>query len=78
MMLARGSATISSVAKKLGISASQLHRWHEQFGAEVTGEPALSQQEREEVEKMRRRMRELEQENALLKKAAALFAKDVK
>jgi transposase len=78
MMLARGTATVASVAKKVGISQSQLHRWHERYAAEVSGVPALSQQEREELEKMRRRLRELEQENALLKKAAALFAKDVK
>ena len=60
------------------MSQSQLHRWHERYEAEVTGAPALSQEERQEVETLRRRNRELEQENALLKKAAALFAKEVK
>lgn len=78
LMLARGTQTIAAIAAKVGVSQSQLHRWHERYAAEVTGAPALSQQERQEVERLRRRNRELEQENALLKKAAALFAKEVK
>lgn len=78
LMLSRGTQTIASVAAKVGVIQSQLHRWHERYGAEVSGAPALSQKEREDVERLRRRNRELEQENALLKKAAALFAKEVK
>jgi transposase-like protein len=38
----------------------------------------VSQAEREEVERLRRELRDLQAENSLLKKAAALFAKDVK
>lgn len=78
LMLARGTRTVDEIADKLGIAPSMLHRWQKQYGHAVSGSATRSQDEREDVEKMRRRLRELEQENALLKKAAALFAKDVK
>jgi transposase len=78
LMLARGTRTIAEVANGIGVSASMLNRWHQKYGPEVSGGAVRSQAEREDVEKMRRRLRELEQENGLLKKAAAFFAKEVK
>lgn len=77
-MLARGPRTVEEIASGLGVGSSMLHRWHQKFGAEVSGGAVRAQDEREDVERLRRRLRELEQENALLKKAAALFAKEVK
>ena len=55
-----------------------LARWQNQYSTEVAGGPGRAEEARDDVEKLRRRVRELEMENALLKKAAALFAKDVK
>lgn len=78
LMLARGTKTVEEVAKGLGLGSSMLHRWHQKYGAELSGGAERSQEEREDVEKLRRRVRELEQENTFLKKCAALFAKDVK
>jgi transposase len=78
LMLARGTRTVEEVAAGIGVNSSVLYRWHQRFSSEVAGRPATSEQDREDVERMRRRLRELEQENALLKKAAALFAKEMK
>jgi transposase len=77
-LMARGSKTVSEIAKELGVSPSMLHRWREQFEPEASGTTPVSQGEREEVERLRRELRDLQAENSLLKKAAALFAKDVK
>lgn len=77
-LMARGSKTVAEVTKELGVSPSMLHRWREQFGPELAGGTPLSQSEREEIERLRRELRDLQAENSLLKKAAALFAKDVK
>ncbi len=77
-VMARGSKTVTEIAKELGVSPSMLHRWRERFEPELTGGTQQSQGEREEVERLRRELRELQAENTLLKKAAALFAKDVK
>jgi transposase len=77
-LLSRGSKTIDEVAKELGVSSSMLHRWRERFEPELTRGAYPSQGEREEVERLRRELRDLQAENSLLKKAAALFAKEVK
>jgi transposase len=77
-VIARGTKTVAEIAKELGVSQSMLHRWREQFEPELSGAPPANQGEREEVERLRRVLRDLQAENSLLKKAAALFAKDVK
>ena len=77
-LLARGTKTVTEIAKELGVTASMLHRWRERFEPELTGGVQPSQGEREEVERLRNELRDLKAENSLLKKAAALFAKDVK
>ena len=78
LLLSRGTRTVAEIAEQLGVSQSMLHRWQQAHGATARSSAVSAQDEREDVEKLRRRLRELEQENALLKKAAALFAKDVK
>lgn len=77
-VMARGTKSIEEIAKELGVNNSLLYRWKSQFGAELTGKPQASQKEREEIEHLRRELRDLQAENTLLKKAAALFAKEVK
>lgn len=77
-VMARGTRTVAEIAKELGVSQSMIHRWREQFEPELAGAAPSSQSEREEVERLRRELRDLQAENSLLKKAAALFAKDVK
>ena len=77
-LMARGSKTVTEIAKELGVSPSMLHRWRERFEPELTRGAQPSQAEREEVERLRRELRDLQAENSLLKKAAALFARDVK
>jgi transposase len=77
-LMARGSKTVAEIAQELGVSQSMLHRWRERFEPELTGGSQPSQNEREEVERLRRELRDLQAENTLLKKAAALFARDLK
>jgi len=76
--MARGSKTVSEIAKELGVSPSMLHRWREQFEPELSGATPVSQADREEVERLRRELRDLQPRFAAKKAAAALFAKDVK
>ena len=77
-VMARGTKTVAEVAKELGVRPSMLHRWREQLEPELSGSAPASQSEREEIERLRRELRDAHAENSLLKKAAALFAKDVK
>ena len=71
------SRPIAQVAKELGINPGTLGNWVSTYRREHAGEePALGVSERAELAELRRRTRELEQENLFLKKAAAYFAKD--
>lgn len=77
-LMARGSKTVAEIARELGVTAGMLYRWRARFEPELVGGTQHTQNEREEVERLRRELRDMQAENALLKKAAALFAKDVK
>ena len=71
------SRPIAQVAKELGIVEGTLGNWVNAYRREHAGEePPLASPERAELAELRRRTRELEQENLFLKKAAAYFAKD--
>lgn len=71
------SRPIAQVAKELGIVEGTLGNWVNAYRRDHVGdEPPLAVSERAELAELRRRARELEQENLFLKKAAAYFAKD--
>ncbi len=71
------SRPIAQVAKELGINPGTLGNWANSYRREHAGEePPLGVSERAELAELRRRTRELEQENLFLKEAAAYFAKD--
>jgi transposase len=74
----RGSRSVDDVARELRVNTSVLTRWQRQYVTEVSSSAVTAQVQREDVEQLRRRLRELEMENSLLKKAAALFAKEMK
>ena len=75
---ARGSKSVEEIAKELGVSSSMLHRWRQRFEPELKGGTQPSQGDREEIERLRSELRDVKAENSLLKKVAALFAKEVK
>ena len=72
----QGDRSIGQIAKDL--SESALRRWAEQYDVDHgAGRPeALTSEEREELRTLRRRVRTLEQEREILKKATAFLAKE--
>jgi len=60
--------SVASVARELGVSESVLHKWRKQAGE------TASDGEREVVE-LKRRLREVEMERDILKKAALIFGR---
>lgn len=73
---------VRQVARELDVVPSALSRWveKEEMRRGIAKKPAvpitLSVDEREELLQLRKRVRELEVEKAILKKAAAFFAKE--
>lgn len=71
------SRSIADVAREIGVSETTLGNWTRAYReAHAADEPELELSERARLRELERRTRELEMENALLKKAAAYFAKE--
>src|SRR5579884_2352639 len=77
MMRNRGTRTVAEIADDLGVTANILHRW-----AHVLDKDAVAKRNDEgetleqEVRRLRKEVDQLRVEKAILKKAAAFFAKD--
>ena len=70
----RGEAPISQIAKDFGISDSCLRNWLRAADVEDGKRPGVTASESAEVRDLKRRNRLLEQENEVLRRAAAYFA----
>jgi transposase len=69
--------SISQVARDLDLTASGLGVWVERARADRSkGKTGLTSEEREELARLRKEVRELRMERDILKKAAAFFAKE--
>ncbi|HEV3191611.1 MAG TPA: transposase [Polyangiaceae bacterium] len=70
--------SVTRVSRELDLSASGLSRWIEQARADqgVSQRGTLTTQEKEELSRLRKEVRELRLEREILKKAAAFFAKE--
>jgi transposase len=75
----RGDQSIAQVARSFGISESCLARWlpiaDRQDG--LAAGPGSAGEDSAELRELRKRNRQLAQENEILRRAAAYFARDV-
>ena len=72
----KGEAPLSQIAKDFGVSESCLHRWLSQADVEDGVRPGVTSSESTELREARKRVRLLEQENEILRRAAAFFARE--
>ncbi len=72
------SKTISEIGRELGVNPETLRGWVKKHKArqEPAPDAALTLSERARLKELERWIREVEMENAFLKKAAAYFARD--
>ena len=69
--------TVAAAARDLGLTESSLRKWVEHARADRTqGKTGLTTVEREELARLRKENRILQEEREILKKAAAFFAKE--
>jgi transposase-like protein len=71
--LVRGGRPVSVVAAEIGVSEATVYRWRAQDRVDRGEQPGLSSVERVELAQARRRIRELETELEIVKKASVLF-----
>ncbi len=72
----RRDAPLSQIAKDFGISESCLHRWMHMADVEDGVAPGVTATESAELRELKKRNRLLEQENEILRRAAAFFARE--
>lgn len=77
-MVVEGGSSVAGAARDLGISAGSLHQWIRQHKIDHSPNESgeLTTVERKELRKLRAKVRELEMERAILKKATVFFAKE--
>ena len=72
-----GAKPVARIAKDLGISESCLRNWIAQADADENGSTLKpTSAEKKEIAELRRKNRQLEMENDILKRAAAYFARE--
>jgi transposase len=69
-------ASLMQIAKDFGISEACLHRWLKLADIEDGVRPGVTAAEAAELRDAKKRVRVLEQENEILRRAAAFFARE--
>src|SRR2546429_8257062 len=76
--LVRDGGTLSGVARDLGVSIESLRAWSRQADVDAGRKEGLTTEEREELTRLRRRGRGLQQGRGGLGKAPPLFAQETR
>lgn len=73
----KSKASLTQIAKDFGISQACLHNWLKQADIEDGVKPGISKEESTHMRELKKRLRLVEQENEILRRAAAYLARDI-
>ena len=76
LMQSRGERTVGDVARGLGVTSGDLHRWRDKHGGAAQAKEAPAETVEQENKRLRKEVERLRLEREILKKAAAFFAKE--
>ena len=68
--------SVAAVAASLGVTSNMLYRWRKKYTPD--GDKTQLAEQQDKLSELRKRVAELEEENYILKKASAFFAKHQK
>ena len=77
-LVRQGDRSIGRVCKDMDLTVSSVRRWVQQADINEGRKDGTTTAEREEVVQLRKRVRILEEEREILKKAATFFAKETR
>lgn len=69
--------SVADAAKAVGVNPNMLYNWKQKIEEERQG-VVISENEREELKRLRKENKELRMEKEILKKASAFFAKEMR
>lgn len=73
----QGDTPLAQLAEDFGVSEASIYNWMKQADIDDGVRPGLTQAEADELREVKKRNRVLEEENLILRRAAAFFAKDI-
>lgn len=73
----KGEAPLTQIARDFGISEGCLYRWLKQADIDDGAAPGVSRQESAELRDAKKRIRQLEQEAEVMRRAVAYLSRDV-
>ena len=79
-LIRKSGKSVGAVSSELGLTETAVRRWVQQAEVDLGGGPAgaLTTAERDELAALRKRVKTLETEREILKKATAFFVKENK
>lgn len=72
--LVRGGMSVAQASKDMGVSQATLYGWLNRESVDAGRKPGLTSEELQELRALRKRAKELEQENEILRRAAAYLS----
>ncbi|MNN94028.1 Transposase [compost metagenome] len=80
-MLKEQGLSVTQVCRDLDLGETAVRRWLQQYEAELSGQLGIGKPltpEQQRIRQLEAELRQLKQDNELLKKASAFFARELK
>ena len=72
--LVRGGMRARQVSEDMGVPVATVYQWCRRFDVDEGRRPGVTSDERDELREAKKRLRELEQENEILRRASAYLS----